>query len=586
MNLQELGLLLHNCSKVKAIRHGLSLHSIVAKTGLQSDIFLSNHLLNMYAKCGDMGAAHRVFDEMTERNLVSWSAMVSGYDQAGKPSMALDVFSKMQLAPNEYIYASAISACASLAALVQGKQIHAHSLKSGYGPISFVSNSLVTMYTSCGLCEDAFAVFSCTTEPNSASYNAMIAGFAENKRPDKGLELFKSMHRRGVLPDRFSFVGALGVCTSMQDLKIGIELHCLAIKLGLGTTPFVGNVILTMYSKCNSIDDADLAFDSIEEKDVISWNTMIAACSHSADHDKALRVFREMGKSGVRPDSFTFTSSLAASAGLASIRYGSQIHCHLIRSTKDFDIGVRNALINMYAKCGCIEYASFLFERMPNQNLVSWNTIIAGYGNNGNGRRAVETFEQMNAMGIAPDSVTFVGLLAACNHAGLVDAGHAYFDSMEAIYGIIPEIAHFSCLIDLLGRSGRLEEAEKYLKAFPFGGDSVLWGSLLSACRLRGDVVAGERVAGQLLELQPGTSSPYVLLLNLYAAEGRWDGVAEARKMLKGSGMKKEPGHSLIQVKGMVEKFTVGDFSHSRIEEIKEVLGSLSWAAGESSLQI
>lgn len=586
MLLQRLGLLLHNCSKAKSVRHGLSLHAVVIKTGLQSDIFLYNHVLNMYAKCGNMGTAHQVFDEMTVRNLVSWSAMISGYDQGGKPLMALNLFSQMQLAPNEFIYASVISACASLRALDLGKQIHAHSLKSGYGPISFVSNSLVSMYTSCGLCDDAFAVFSCTTEPNSVSYNAMIAGLAENMQLDKGLELFKSMHRQGVLPDRFSFVGALDICTSMQDLQRGIELHCLAIKLGLGTTPFVGNMILTMYSKCNSINDAELTFESIEEKDIISWNTLIAACSHCGDHDKALRVFGEMGRAGIRPDDFTFTSALAASAGLASIRYGSQIHCNLIRSKQDFDAGVGNALVNMYAKCGCIEYACFLFDCMHNRNLVSWNTIIAGYGNNGNGRRAIKTFEQMNAMGIRPDSVTFIGLLAACNHAGLVDEGRSYFDSMESIYGITPEIEHFSCLIDLLGRSGRLDEAEKYLKAFPFGGDSVVWGSLLSACRLRGDVVVGERVAGQLLELQPETSSPYVLLSNLYAADGRWDGVAEARKMLKGSGRKKEAGHSLIQVKGMVEKFTVGDFSHSRIEAIKEVLGSLSWAVGELSLQI
>lgn len=584
MVLQRLRLLLHQCSKAKVLRQGLSLHAVIFKAGLQPDVFLSNHVLNMYAKCGDMGAAHQVFNEMAEKNLVSWSAMISGYEQASNPSMGLHIFSQMQLQPNEYIFASVFTACGCLSALAQGKQLHAHSLKSGYESISFVSNSLLSMYVNSGVYGDAFKVFSCISEPNSISYNAMIACFAKNGEFDRGLELFKCMNRQGVLLDCFSFVGALGICTSLQDLQRGKEIHCLTVKLGLDTSPFVGNVILTMYMKCNSIDEADKAFESIEVKDAISWNTLIVACSHCADHAKALRVFREMGRAGARTDDFTFTSALAACASLASMRYGSQIHCHLIRRMQSLDVAVGNALTNMYAKCGCIEHARCVFEQMPNRNLVSWNTIIAGYGNHGHGRKAVETFEQMKEMGFVPDSFTFIGLLAACNHSGLVEEGLIYFDSMEAIYGITPGIEHFACLVDLLGRAGRLEEAEKYVKAFPYGGDSVVWGSLLSACRLHGDVVVGEWVAGQLLELRPDTSSPYILLSNLYASGGRWDGVADARKMLKGSGVKKEPGHSLIQVKGMVEKFTVGDFSHLRIEEIKEVLWSLSSTVEELPL--
>ncbi|KAF8377269.1 hypothetical protein HHK36_030644 [Tetracentron sinense] len=585
MILQNLGSLLHQCSITKAFRYGLSLHAAVIKTGLQSDVFLSNHVLNMYAKCGYINSARRLFDQMSEKNLVSWSAMISGYDQAGEPLMSLNLFSQIPLEPNEFIYASIVSACASLLALAQGKQVHARSLKSGYMSISFVSNSLMSMYMNCGLCNDAFSVFTSISEPNSVSYNAMIAGFAENMQPERGCEVFKLMHHRGLVPDRFTFLGVLGLCTDAEDLLRGMELHCQTIKLGLDITPFIGNVILTMYAKCNLIEEAQAAFKSIEEKDAISWNTLIVACSQCADHSKGLKVFREMAKAaGVRPDDFTFASALAACAGLASIRHGGQIHAHMIRTRLDQDAGVGNALMNMYSKCGCIGYANTVFHHMVHRNLVSWNTILGGFGNHGLGRKALELFGQMQVMEVKPDPVTFIGLLTACNHAGLVDEGRAYFNSMAEDYKIVPEIEHFSCLIDLLGRAGRLKEAEEYMEKSPFGRDPVILGSLLSACRLHGDVVVGERMANRLLELQPVITSPYVLLSNLYASDGRWDAVAEARKMLKGSGVKKEPGHSLIEVKGIVEKFTVGDFSNSRMEEIVGVLRSLSWPASETSL--
>ncbi|XP_059634615.1 pentatricopeptide repeat-containing protein At1g11290, chloroplastic-like isoform X2 [Cornus florida] len=539
----------------------------------------------MYAKCGNIVFARKVFEEMSERNLVTWSAMISGYDQSAEPLMAIDLFSQMRLVPNEYIFASAISACASLFARTQGQQIHAQSMKLGYSSISFVSNSLISMYMKCGGFKDALSVFSGISEPNRVSYNALITGLVENQQPESGFEVFKLMYQRGLIPDRFTFVGVLGICTSADDMWGGMELHCQTVKLNLDSTAFIGNVIITMYSKFNLVEEAMKAFELIEEKDVISWNTLITACSHCDHYAKGLSVFNKMTKeNGIMPDDFTYASALAACAGLASIRHGSQIHAHLIRTRLDEDVGVSNALLNMYAKCGCIGYAYTVFNQVKCRNVVSWNSIIAGFGNHGLGEKALELFEQMKERCLQPDSVTFVGLLTACNHAGLVDKGQAYFNSMSEIYGIAPSVEHLSCLIDLLGRAGRLNEAEEYIEKFPFGHDPVILGSLLSSCRLHGDVVIGERLARRLLKREPVTTSSYVLLSNLYASDGMWDAVAEARKMLKGSGLKKEPGHSLLEVKGIVEKFTVGDFSHSKIEEIVDILKTFSWAGDEVSL--
>lgn len=577
--------LLYHCSKTKALHCGLSLHAAIFKAGIQADIVMSNHVLNMYAKCGQLTVARQLFDEMPEKNLVSWSAMISGYDQAGEPQMAVDLYSQMFLVPNEYVFASVISACASLSALTQGQKIHAQSMKSGYECISFVSNSLISMYMKCNRCSDALSVFNNTPEPNRVSYNALITGLVENQKLERGFEIFKLMCQQGLIPDRFAFMGVLGICITSKNLKRGTELHCLSVKLNLDSTPFIGNVIMTMYSELNLTEAAEKAFRLIEEKDVISWNTLISVSSHCDDHAKALRVFKQMTEeTNVKPDDFSFSSALAACAGLASIRHGKQIHGHLIRTRPYQDVGVKNALVNMYTKCGSIARAYEIFIKMVHHNHVSWNTMIAGFGHHGLGERAIKLFERMNEIGLRPDSVTFIGLLTACNHAGLVDKGLVYFNTMEETYGIVPDIEHFSCLIDMLGRAGRLNEAEEYLKKFPLWNDQIVLGSLLSASRLHGDVVVGERLAKWLLKLHPATTSPYILLSNLYASDGMWDSVAEARKMLKGSGLKKEPGHSLIEVNGIMEKFTIGRFTHSRAKEIKDMLKTLSWAVGEFTL--
>ena len=579
--------LLHRCSKTKALRNGLSLHAAAFKTGLQSDTIITNHILNLYAKCGNLTFARQVFDEMPQRNLVSWSAIISGSDQAGQHLMALDLFSKLRLVPNEYIFASAITACASLVALLHGQQVHAQALKFGYASISYVGNSLISMYMKCSQCSDALSVYDSTPQPNSVSFNALITGFVENNLLEKGFEVFKRMHQLGFVLDRFTFVGVLEICIDLNDLIMGMVLHAQTIKRELDSVPLIGNVIITMYSRFNLIDEAEKIFRLIEEKDVITWNTFISTCSHCVDHAKGLSVFREMANDySVSPDDFTFASVLATCSGLASIRHGKQIHAYLIRTRLYQDVGVGNALVNIYAKCGFIKYAYNVFKKMLYRNIFSWNSIIAGFGNHGLGGQALVLFQKMKAMGLKPDSVTYVGLLMACNHAGLVNEGKILFNLMEETYGITPDIDHLSCLIDMLGRAGRLTEADEYIKKFPFSHDPVILGSLLSACRLHGDVVIGERLARQLLKLQPMTSSPYVLLANLYASGEMWGDVAEARKMLKGSGLWKEPGHSLIDIKGSFEKFTIGDFSHLRIDDVKDTLRTLNWAVSEVSLFI
>ncbi|KAK6147440.1 hypothetical protein DH2020_018352 [Rehmannia glutinosa] len=485
----KLGSFLHYCAKAEAFRLGLPLHAASIKTGTRAEIFVGNHVLNFYAKCGCMDSARHVYDEMPHRNLVTWSAMISGYDQSNKPHSALQLFSRMQkyFKPNEFVFACALSSCSVIKDLNLGQQIHAQALKLSHASVSFVLNSLILMYMKCGMCDEASLIFT-DSKPNFltlVSYNIAITGLVETKQVEKGIEMFTAMCRQGLVPDRFTFAGLLGTGEPIYDLSVVMQLHCQMVDC---------------------------------KRDAISWNTAIVAFCHCNENSKALTVFRDMMMDhNVSPDDFTYANVLSAVAGLANMRNGKEIHAHLIRTRPDRDIGVGNALINMYAKSGSISLSYTIFERMEIRNLVSWNSIISAFANHGLAEKAIALFQEMARNRPEPDSVTFLELLTACNHCGLANEGQAVFNMMREVYGITPSVEHLCCLVDLLGRAGRVTEAVEYTRKYSIGDDVVVLGSLLSACRLHGGIIDGEQIAKRLLELHPVTTSPYVLLSNLYA---------------------------------------------------------------------
>ncbi|KAL6899285.1 hypothetical protein ACP4OV_005943 [Aristida adscensionis] len=527
-------------------------HAAAFKSGHAADVFLSNHLIVSYARSSRLEDARKVFDETPHRNLVSWSALISGCGRAGRPDLALELFSRMDgaLRASEHVYASVARSCAALRALAAGAQVHADALKSGHLGAAFVANSLVSMYMRCRRAEEGYAVFTTLAEPNAVSHNAVMFGLAASSRPERGLEVFRLMKLRGLRPDMFSYAAALGICSELEDPCTGAMLHSDAVKVGLDVTAFVGNVILDMYSRyAATMAEAEQAFSSVREKDAVSWNTYIAAHARRGGHMGALVLFKDMlDDTGVCPDNFTFSSILSACAELSLIRHGEQVHGHLIRTREHADVAVGNAIIGMYAKCGHMVRAARVFDRLPGRNLLSWNTLISGFGRQGHADDAIETFERMTEAGIAPDSFTFTGLLAACNHAGLVTQGTGYFASMGGAYGVPARAEHVSCVVDLLGRAGRLEEAEGHVLASAFRDDPAVLGGLLSACRVLGETAVGERVAQRMVALGPATNSPYVLLSHLQASGGRWDGVAEAWRMVKGRAGKTEAGCSMVAV--------------------------------------
>eukprot|EP00253_Pinus_taeda_P023058 PITA_23058 len=506
---------LRACNSRKRLPEGKLAHAHMIQNQFQyQDVFLANTLINMYLKCGNMEFACKVFDEMAERNVVSWTAMIAAYTKHGFSAEALNLFSQMQRAgvqPNEFTFAGVLPVCASLAALEQG-------------------------YAQCGLFDNALELFNKIPMRDSVAWNAMIAGCAKSGHVEKALELFEQMPERNVVSWNAMIAGLV------QNRRV-IE----ALEL----------------------------FGKIPERDVVSWNVMIGAFVHIGQFDEALRFYHQMQVTGVKPDMDTLSSVLPACANLVALVQGKEIHRDVIKKNFQSDVFLGSALVDMYAKCGAIEDARRVFDKMCNPDVVSWNAMIVGYAMHGCGGEALKLFEQMQLSGTNPDKVTFIGVLSSCCNAGLVDDGWRYFDQISKYYGMAPVVEHYCSMVDLLGRAGHLDKARDFIDKMPIKPDAAVWGSLLGACRKHKNIELGKCAAECLLELEPENAAPYVMLSNIYAASGEWNEVEKVRKMMKDRKVKKMPGCSWIEVNSKVHTFLVGDRSHPQTEEIYAELEKL-----------
>eukprot|EP01018_Ginkgo_biloba_P039683 Gb_40047 [translate_table: standard] len=571
--------LLQGCARMEALAQGKHVHAHIIKIGFEKDKFLGNNLVNMYTKCSSVIDARNVFDKIVARDVVSWTAMISGYIQNGNEHDALKLFGKMEeddVKPNEFTFATIVKACANLAALVQGKNVHEDIIRYGFDSNVVVGSALIDMYGKCGSTENARKVFDKMGERDAVLWTAMISGYAQNENGEEALELYCQMHKSGFKPDQFTLGSVLNACASLAALEEGKQVHSYFIATGIESNVVVESSLVDMYAKCGNIDFARHVFDKMSKRNAISWTAIVAGYVQNGHGEEALRLFYQMQKEGMKQDKYTLLSALGACARLASLRKGKEVHAHFIRTRFESNIIVESALADMYAKCGSIEDARQIFDKISVQNVISWNVMIAGCAQHGRGKEALDLYGKMLETGLKPDFITFVGVLAACSHAGLVDEGYQYFNSMSQEHGIVPRIAHFGCMVDLLGRAGRLDEAEDFIKNMQVEPDAIVWGALLGACRIHENIELGKRVAERLLLLQPQNEATYVLLSNIYAASGSWDNVAKVRTMMKDRGVKKMPGCSWIEAKNGIHKFVVGDNSHSQKEEIYEILETLS----------
>lgn len=510
--------------------------------------------------------------------------------------------------PSASIYSTLLHLCLQQRALDEGRRVHAHTKAIGFIPGLFFLNRFIDMYTKCGCLVDARKVFDDMPEKDLCSWNtmisgyakmgeldearklfdgmlqrdnyswtAMISGYARQDRPKDALELYRMMQKdESSKSNKFTVSSALTASAAIPNLRIGKEIHSRILRAGFDSDEVVWSALSDMYGKCGSIDEARTIFEKMTNRDVVSWTAMIDRYFEDGRKEEGFALFMKLMASGIRPNDFTFAGVLNACADHAAENLGKQVHGYMTRMGFDPFSFAASALVHMYSKCGNINNAKRVFKGLPKPDLVSWTSLIVGYAQHGQPITSLEFFELLLKSGTKPDHVTFVGVLSACVHAGLVDKGIEYFQSIKARHGLNYTSDHYACIIDLLARAGRFKEAESIINNMRIKPDKFLWASLLGGCRIHRNLEMAKRAAEALFDIEPENPATYVTLANIYASSGMWSEVAKVRKTMDDRRVVKKPGLSWTEIKREVHVFSVGDKSHPKYNKIHEFLGELS----------
>ncbi|CAI9275542.1 unnamed protein product [Lactuca saligna] len=541
--------LLQTCTKCQSFNHGLQLHSHVIKTGLETDRFVGNSLLALYFKLSsDFIETKRVFDGLYFKDVVSWTSMISGFIRVGKPRCSLDLFKGMLglgVEPNGFTLSSVIKACSELGDVNQGRVCHAIVFRLGFDNNHVIASSLIDMYGRNYTPYDARNLFDELLEPDPICWTTVISAFTKNDLFEEALGFFLSILRKHKMwPDSYTFGTILSACANLGRLKQGKEIHSKLITSGIQDNVVVDSSLIDMYGKCGSLNESRQVFDKMSKPNSVSWCALLNVYCQKGDFDTVINLFREIKE----VDLYSFGTLVRACAGLASVKQGKEVHSQYLRRHGCRYVIIESALVDLYAKCGSIDFAYKLFKQMEVRNLITWNSIISGFAQNGRGFDAIQMFNDMMNEGMKPDGISFIGVLSGCSHAGLVDEGREYFMIMKKKYGIEGDVAHYSCMVDMLGRAGLIEEAESLIMESRFEDDKSLWATLLGACSTSSDFIVAERVGKKMMELDPDYHLSYVLLSNVYRAIGRWSESDKIIGIMKERGIQKTLGKSWIDI--------------------------------------
>lgn len=614
--------LLENCSTMKDL---MKFHAHFITSGLSNDTLFRSTILSFTAlsAAGNLAYAHLVFNQINSPNTFMFNTMIRGH--ANYPVQAMSIYSLMLcsgLSPNNYTFPFVIKASSRITDHKYGENVHSTVIKSGYMLDLHIANSLLHMYASFGFSNETVKLFDEIPEPDVVSWNVVIDDLAQCGCLDEVLSAFSEMCFCGVEPNSVTLLGLLSACTKTGDLHIGKLIHLYIVKNDVHVTENLGNGLLDMYAKLGDMSSAEKLFDRMSvktvfswtsmidgfiqkgelksanmlfhqmpekdttawnvmlngfiaagdmtaaelifkgtpERDVVSWNCMIVGYSQNKNCVKSLEIFRKMLIAGTRPDRITLVGVFSVCAFAGALDLGEVIHSYMEKQNiKGEEVEV--ALMDMYCKCGAPERALRSFNEINRKSVLAWSAMIVGLAVNGLANEALKFFDRMQNAAIKPNEITFVGVLSACSYSGLVEEGKRFFSAMSEVFGITPRSEHFGCMVDILGRAGLLEEAEIFIHNLPVKANADIWGALLGACRMHSNFQLGEKVAKILTELDPCHSGRYVLLSNIYAAENRWIDAEKVRKKMKNSGVKKMPGFSLIEQKGDIHQFLVGETS-------------------------
>lgn len=598
--------LLSKCNSPESFKQ---IHSQFIKVGLHNTQFALSKLIDFCAVSpyGSLSYAMSIFNSINNPNHVIYNTMIRGFSLSSSPSLALDYYSNMLffgLQPNSYTFPFLLKSCTKLLTGHTGKQVHGQVFKFGLHDDVYVHTSLINMYAQHGNLDDARMVFDRSNYRDAVSFtalitgyvsrgyvdkarelfddipdrdvvswNAMISGYAQIGQYDNALSLFQEMMVAKVKPNVSTLLSILSACAHVGNIVTGEWVQSWIEEHGHDSNLKLHNAMIDMYAKCGDLKMARNLFDSLQERDLVSWNVMIGGYTHMSKYKEALEIFRLLQMNGVRPNDVTLLNVIPACAHMGALDLGNWIHIYIKKHYQDFpNETLWTSLINMYAKCGNIGAAKEIFGRMETKSVASWNAMISGLAMHGEANRAIELFSEMDKGGFRPDEITFVSVLSACCHSGSVDLGRVIFNSMMDDYNISPELQHYGCMIDLLARAGLFEEAMELVSQMGMEPDGAIWGSILGACRIHKNVELAEYVSKIVFKLEPDNPGNYVLLSNIYAGAGRWDDVARIRTFLKDKGMKKVPGCTSIEVDGIVHEFVVSDRAHAKSEEIYRML--------------
>uniref|UniRef100_A0ACD5YMK7 Uncharacterized protein n=1 Tax=Avena sativa TaxID=4498 RepID=A0ACD5YMK7_AVESA len=502
------------CAEAGDLALWRAVHLHGAGGGMDGHLFFQNAVVSMYAKCGDLVAARSVFDGMARKDVVSWNTMISGYVAAGQWGQAVDLFQLMRAD--------------------EGNEV------------------------------------------DSVTWNTIAGVYVKTHDHRAAVGIIREMVSGGAEVDFVTFVIVLNACSRVGWLRLGKEIHGLAIRMRYDGVKSVSNALITMYARCKHMDSACMLFNMLDCPGVVTWNAMISSFALSDDAEGASKLFRRMVCRGVQPNYVTVVTYLALCARVTNLQHGQELHTHIVKhGFKGYRL-LWNSLIDMYSKSGRLSVAQNVFDTMDDRDMISYTSMIAGYGMQGKGAVALRIFHQMIDSGIKPDHIIMVTVLSACSHSGLVTEGEELFDKMTSSYGIKPQMEHYSCMVDLYARSGLIEKAEGMLNESPFPPTSTMWAALVGACHERGNIKIGERAARRLLEMRTENAGHYVLIANMYAAAGCWDELATVRKLMRDLGVTKAPGLAWADLGNGFSPFLVGDRSNPLAPEIYEILDELS----------
>ncbi|XP_027352459.1 pentatricopeptide repeat-containing protein At3g29230 [Abrus precatorius] len=559
---------LHKCTNIDTVNQ---IHAQILKANLHEDPFVAPKLIAAFSLCRHLTAAVNVFNQVPYPNVHLFNSIIRAHALNNSPPF--NAFFQMQrngVVPDNFTYPFLLKACNAPSLLPLVQMIHAHIEKFGLDADIFVPNSLIDSYAKCGSVglDAAMRLFLIMEERDVVTWNSMIGGLVKGGELESACRLFDEMPVRDLVSwntmlDGYAKAGemekAFGLFERMPERNV-----------------ISWSTMVCGYSKAGDMVMARVLFDKCPVKNLVIWTTIISGYAEKGLVREATELYEKMEEAGVKPDDGFLFSILAACGESGMLGLGKKIHESVRRCRFRCSTNVLNAFIDMYAKCGCLDAAFGVFcGMMAKKDVVSWNSMIQGFAMHGHGEKALELFSRMVNEGFEPDKYTFVGLLCACTHAGLVDEGRNYFYSMEKVYGIVPQVEHYGCMMDLLGRGGHLKEAFMLLRSMPMEPNAIILGTLLNACRMHNNVDLARAVCEHLFKLEPSDAGNYTLLSNIYAQAGDWMNVANVRIQMKNTGGQKPSGASSIEVEEEVHEFTVFDQSHPKSDDIYQMIDRL-----------